>query len=154
MGRKAKIRKQRKLELAENIKATSPKSEPDWKHPEELHQVVKYWLTHQKTKNWIKSQWNLLIGDRPFISDHQQDILVSKLLKLCFNKFKEHYEFLEHADLTIKELDYDVAIWLDSDKWTISTGIRNNSTDEVFLLPEGREFQLSKIPPLNSDYSS
>ena len=146
MGKKAKIKKQRKLELLKRRKIALSSSEPNWGNRELLHLLVEYWLTHDLTKSWIKSQWNLLIGDRPFISNHEQDVLVSKLLKLCFQQFCEKYGDIEGVDLLLFELNYNVAVWLDSDEWTISTGIKDNSTDEVFLTPEGNEWKLQQIP--------
>ena len=64
MGKKAKTPKRRKLELIERRKIALSSSEPNWKNHELLHLLVEHWLTHDLTKGWVKSQWNLLIGDR------------------------------------------------------------------------------------------
>ena len=149
MGRKAKIKKQRQALRAENQPLNfSDSLKADWKRPELINRRTKFLLTHDLTEKWLQSQWRFLLGKRPFISAHQQSLLASKLLKSLAKEFTNTYEFDIRAELSLEKRgsDYDVAVWFDSVRWTVRTGIANRSTKEILLTDESNEWELKQIP--------
>jgi hypothetical protein len=145
MGRNAKIRKQRKAAFIEKRKIASAtfKSNLD---VEFAPQLLQYFLTHQLTKDWVISQWNLFLANRPFISPHQQSVVASKLLSSLFQQSQNEYGLDVRVELPLQDPPLDLAIGLNFDNLTLWVGIQERLTNTIFLTPDDAQFQLRQIP--------
>lgn len=150
MGRNAKIKKQRKAEKkvalsAKGNQINTPSNSNI--NVETTPQLLRYWLTHQLTKDWIISQWDLLLGSRPFFPLNQQQIIASQLLDALLLESHSGYDLDARVELELQSPPYNLAVGLNFEPQTLWVGIQDLSTNTIFHTSDDDEFQLRLIPP-------
>jgi hypothetical protein len=171
MGRKAKLKKQRKI--AQQNFSHYLSCQPD-RHPEFFPQkfprptedssrliaqgqnqlvpptipepeLIRYWLSHPDTADWILSQWSLLLGFNYSVSHAHASNLVALMLESLttqtLNDLNRDARVL-YSNSPYFEMNIGLNVW----HWTLWTSIKDKLTDFTILSQEHDDLQLQQLP--------
>lgn len=173
MGKNAKLRKQRKaakskqkngarnlsqnqvrpvINLNRKLEQVSPhpslSSTPNFQNqdrpPIPEPELIKYWLSHPDTLNWVLSQWHLLFGFEQSVSDDDASSLATTMLKSLTAQTildLNHDSRVLYSNNPFFEMNIGLNVW----NWTLWTSIEDKLTRFAILSQDRDDFELKQL---------